>query len=424
MVAKFDPSLSGLRDESKTLFTPAFYTNFKCIGTACENNCCHHWNITMDRPTFKVFKTHSDFKVRQVAEKKTKSCGPDGVDYRQMKLEPNGNCPLLDDEGLCYVHKNHGEEILPQTCKIYPREDKLIDGELFSNLSISCPEAARKILLDPGSMTVEKTKITGKTVLPTFVNRLNVRDSGLYQRFKQVAYECLLDEKADTVEQRLFNLAALFGVSSQRVEKGGDLATLLATFERSIQSGELGEMYQTTAVDQDAQLYVLRQLLYEQRFGEGNVAFLNFKLLAMDKLKHTDAFDAQTDKVDLSDYYHKYCKKGYEKLIDSHGYTFINMMLHWVYSKPFNLSDNKAMFNEFATFALKFFYVRLLVGILNSGHDGKELTKEDCEAMLVGIIHSISRRFDHNHNISQDMYSSLLQKGMTRPEHIFGLIKV
>ncbi|NQZ06348.1 MAG: YkgJ family cysteine cluster protein [Algicola sp.] len=410
MAIKFAPSIKTLREASDRLFTPAFYKDFQCIGAECENNCCHHWNVTMDKPTYQNFKNHGDIKIRQVAKEQTTSCGPNGFDYRQMKLQPNGDCPFLDEQRLCYVHKNHSEDILPLICKVYPRDNKLLGNEIYSSLSISCPEAARKILLDPSSMNIEQSAVTADSQMPFFASRGFTGDAPLLQRFKQLAYQCILAENADTIEERLFYLAVLFVMTSECAKQ--DMDAMLLRFERSLVTGELAKMYQETPVDQNAQVFVIQKLMYAQGFAAGNEVFLNYKIQAIDKIKLTDAYNETLNQLDLSDYYARFCQPGYQKLIDSHGFAFLNLLLHWIYAKPFELTDGPELFNQFSTFALKFFYVRLLCGILNDDD------QQDPGALLVGVIHSISRKSDHDKYLSKQVYDSLIEQGLAKPEHI------
>jgi lysine-N-methylase len=412
-VNRFDPNTNFTRDSFDSLFTPVFYKDFECIGSACENHCCHHWSVTVDRETFKKYKKHGDIKVRTIAEKKTKSCGQNGIDYRQIKLEKNGNCPLLDEQNLCYLHKNYGEDWLPQICNLYPRENKLIDGELYTSLSISCPEAARKILLDPGSMTIDQVPVTAKTPLPKYASKLMIKNPELQRLFKKMAYNCILAENSDTIEGRLFNLGVLFRLASQRLGKGERIEQLLMTFDQVIASGDLNELLEKTEPVQRTQEYVLQQLLLENSLSVGNAVLSKYREQASELAQ-------QSGVLDLSGYYGKYCQAGYEKLVDTHGHAFLNLMLHWVYSKSFDLEDSELLFEQFAVFALKFFYIRTLCGMLNKPDN----TKEDSAALLVGITHCISRNADHDRNFSNIVHAGLAQQGMVKPEHILGLIKV
>jgi hypothetical protein len=56
--------------------------------------------------------------------------------------------------------------------------------------------------------------------------------------------------------------------------------------------------------------------------------------------------------------------------------------------------------------------------------ESEEDNESAAGALMVGIIHSISRKSDHDRNFAQGVYSGLAGQGLAQPEHILGLIKV
>ena len=65
------------------------------------------------------------------------------------------DCPFLA-EGWCGIQKNLGEEYLSIMCSQYPRVMNIVDDVLQRSLDLSCPEAARVTLLDPGPMQFDE----------------------------------------------------------------------------------------------------------------------------------------------------------------------------------------------------------------------------------------------------------------------------
>jgi lysine-N-methylase len=70
--------------------------------------------------------------------------------YARITLSGAG-CPFLS-EGLCSIQKKLGEQYLSKMCATYPRVMSLVDDVLYRSLHLSCPEAARIMLLDPNPM--------------------------------------------------------------------------------------------------------------------------------------------------------------------------------------------------------------------------------------------------------------------------------
>ena len=58
-------------------------------------------------------------------------------------------CPLLSVDSLCQIQSECGEDLLPNACKTYPRIIDFVANVEEKSLSLSCPEAARQVLLDP-----------------------------------------------------------------------------------------------------------------------------------------------------------------------------------------------------------------------------------------------------------------------------------
>jgi hypothetical protein len=64
-----------------------------------------------------------------------------GVEW--LLPEPDGACPQFDrPSGLCRVHRDHGEERLPESCYQFPRRALIDPRGTFVTLSHFCPTAA------------------------------------------------------------------------------------------------------------------------------------------------------------------------------------------------------------------------------------------------------------------------------------------
>jgi lysine-N-methylase len=77
-------------------------------------------------------------------------------EFARMKLDSNGACPFLSKDRLCDIQKEHGEAYLSVTCSNYPRNTKTIDSIRERSLLLSCPEAARLVLLDRRLVPLKK----------------------------------------------------------------------------------------------------------------------------------------------------------------------------------------------------------------------------------------------------------------------------
>lgn len=121
---------------------------FRCIGPECEESCCGNWQITMDEPALVALSGLKDAHVSAVLATHLRRLDDarTSTQIGWLQLRPDGRCPFLDQDSLCAIQARHGEAPMPLGCKVYPRVHHRIDGELHSALSLSCPEATRRLL--------------------------------------------------------------------------------------------------------------------------------------------------------------------------------------------------------------------------------------------------------------------------------------
>ena len=123
---------------------PDYYKEFTCVGGACPDTCCAQWEVVVDDDTAALYaSTPGDFGERLRAAMTLDEDGDRILKFSQ------GRCPLLTEDFLCSVQKALGHKALCKTCREFPRLCQ--DYTLFRehSLSLSCPEAARLILLAP-----------------------------------------------------------------------------------------------------------------------------------------------------------------------------------------------------------------------------------------------------------------------------------
>lgn len=122
---------------------PTIYHTFQCKADRCENTCCQLWTIDIDETT---------------AERYHAMAGPLGESLRQaITVDDEGShfvfskeqpmCPLLNENGLCKVVLELGEEGLCDTCHMHPRFYKYIEDLELCGVGLSC-EASVELLAE------------------------------------------------------------------------------------------------------------------------------------------------------------------------------------------------------------------------------------------------------------------------------------
>lgn len=130
---------------------PKIFDSFSCIGSDCYLTCCGRWEIDIDKITASYYNNvEGEFGERL---KRCIALGESG-EYHFV-LRDNGECPLLNEKGLCDIYINLGKEHLCTTCIQYPRYSYVAGDTHFSGLYMSCPEAARIMLANEKLQRIE-----------------------------------------------------------------------------------------------------------------------------------------------------------------------------------------------------------------------------------------------------------------------------
>lgn len=144
---------------------PTYAAAFRCIGASCEDMCCRDWSIPLDKETYKQYQKFPPEKLGAlVSQYVSINETPGAPDSRFARILPTAshNCPFFGADRLCAIQKEHGSKPLSSTCSTYPRALNTVEGVLEGSLSLSCPEAARNVLLVPHSMQVAGDLFSGE----------------------------------------------------------------------------------------------------------------------------------------------------------------------------------------------------------------------------------------------------------------------
>lgn len=119
--------------------TPDYFNEFKCTADRCRDTCCAGWQIVIDKESMEKYKNlKGDYiwKVMACVDWETET-------FRQDNAK---RCAFLNEQNLCELYKNAGEESLCKTCHNYPRHIEEFEGVREITLSVSCPEVAQILM--------------------------------------------------------------------------------------------------------------------------------------------------------------------------------------------------------------------------------------------------------------------------------------
>ncbi len=124
---------------------PGFYDKFSCIGGACEFTCCMEWKIYVDDKTAETWK-HTGIPAASVKRNRYGQAKDNLLKVTEFKegsrviaLDSHKKCPLLNEEGLCDLVIEQGDEMLSETCQVFPREKHVFADRTELSLMPCCP---------------------------------------------------------------------------------------------------------------------------------------------------------------------------------------------------------------------------------------------------------------------------------------------
>ena len=119
------------------LVVPDFYEKFRCVASACPDTCCAGWEIDLDESTLKKYAS-----VRGTLGEKLRKSISDG----HFVLDAAERCPFLDENNLCEIQRNLGEDFLSDICRMHPRFVDVFGDIREEGPGLCCGESARLLL--------------------------------------------------------------------------------------------------------------------------------------------------------------------------------------------------------------------------------------------------------------------------------------
>lgn len=167
---------------------PDYFDKFKCIASQCEDTCCAGWGISIDDETHKKYLTvDSEFGERLRNEI------IDEEEENIFRLKGN-NCTFLNENKLCDIYKELGEDSLCYTCREYPRYIEEFGNLREIGISLSCPEAARIIL---GSSKKVEFKLTENDEEVNYLDDVDVMIYNNLMKCRKIVFDILQNRDLD-----------------------------------------------------------------------------------------------------------------------------------------------------------------------------------------------------------------------------------
>jgi len=426
--------------------TPAarYADSFRCIGAECEDSCCQGWKIPIDPAALDRYHSlpASPLKSQIIAAIAPASApGTDALSTSAttsamlrppsiLRMNDDNRCPLLTQGNLCSIHAQLGQEFLPSVCASYPRVQLQLGPIVETALALSCPEAARLVLLGPAILspsmpsllTLSPSIFDSAMPRPTEPSDSTLAAPACFAEIRSTTF-ALIGARNLPLWQRLFLLCLLCHRldSIESGENRADIPGYLADFRTAAASGALAPQMESTPFDPEAQLdavlrlagLMLHRSRVTPRFAECIAAFTS-------GIGNGPSATLAT----LTDAYTVAYRQWFAPFERRHPHVLENYLVNLVVlnrfpfgraSGPSGPPDSNppssgssiaapSKSREFARLAAQFALTRgLLIGV--AGHHRERFSPEH----VVHTVQAVSRHFDHHPEFLSSAHALLVE---------------
>ncbi len=388
-------------NKSVKIIKPSCITGFKCTGGDCEDSCCIGWDIDIDKLTFRKYFRTKDMEMKQEFKRyvyKNEECDCEEVNYGGMHITETKWCPFLNDDKLCRIYSNLGEDYLSNVCHSFPRVYNVLDGVYELSLSLSCPEAVKKMLASRDAIKfIEEEVPLDKHIVYSYID---TRDKNLkgspvrrLKELRNISIKMIQDRKL-SIGKRLLNLGFKLGkiqlLETSNMSHSNDPIKVAGNY-----------MFQTG--------FFRNALESLQVFTEiDSPVFVEYtqKVVGVFSLQENTTLNEQAA------LYEKAMRKVVEPFIKENGYLFEHYLANSMFQGNFPFTVNQNIFDGYLMLVVRYTFIRFyLAGI--AALKGK-LTVEDVALMIQVHTKAIS----HHKTFIQDLLEDIKEKQFDSMEFV------
>ena len=187
---------------------PDFLKDFHCIASACQDTCCAGWEIEVDSVSADYYRSVTG-PFGEELQKRLET----EEDESFFRLTKQRRCPFLDEQNLCRIYQNLGEDALCDICTEHPRFYNWLGADTEEGLGLCCEEVRRLIYTHPEPIhfeTEESDDGAEEEEDPFLPILLAIRTAGFL----------LLQDRTVSVAQRLIRLEVFLMEMQDLLDQG------------------------------------------------------------------------------------------------------------------------------------------------------------------------------------------------------------
>ncbi|MFH1852507.1 MAG: flagellin lysine-N-methylase [Candidatus Neomarinimicrobiota bacterium] len=405
---------------------PEYFADFACVGGACEDSCCNQWRIYLDQDTFENYSRIEETELRRLLDEYVESnrSSQSEARYGTIRLTADRRCPFLTPDCLCILQQRRGVAALSQTCLTYPRVFNSVNNILEGAAEISCPEAARQVLLNPAGIRL----IEGELDLDQrFALNNAVNSVGSAAQFALARYfQEVRDFAIDLVQDRRISLSdrlTLLGMVSSKIQASidsGEGPAIPAILEEYVQlrlQPGLSDELARIPVNATRQLTLLKALLDEKNARGTNIAAFRE---CHEQFLGGLGFNRDLSPDQIVDCYHTNYGRYFVPFMTEKEYILENYCVNYLFRYQFPIfekNDYQNIFKAAVRLLLNYALLKLYLIGLGGFHGG--LTDE----LAVKWTYSFGKAVEHDSGFMTDMIDFMEHNGLMTLAHLTVLIR-
>ena len=398
---------------------PAVNTGFKCLGSECPDNCCTGWTVTIDQPSYLAYKKsiHPDLKDLFASQLQLEK-NPTPQQYATIELKSDDkSCSFLDG-GLCKIQKQLGEEALSDTCSGYPRMTLQHGDLLQQGLTLSCPDAAQRILLQDELTEFVQAPITARQHQLQIVKDPNPATAELTRAVRFFAMR-IMRQSSFAVWERM-TLLGFFCEEATALQKKSDFASyasLIARYEEMLDASSLHQMLSHIGSYPQVQLKVFAGILFSKL---PKVNTRHQKAVLSDFYESVFGLQASMDPEAFKNHVLEKYATGIshlEHVLTAKPHFMANYLVNQMFNEGFPFNE-PCIFDSYLRLISRFGTLRMLLALRCSY--SRQLPSPLDLAVLTQVY---ARNFEHDRSFKDAINQALHQAGFDSMKYIVGIIR-
>jgi len=390
---------------------PEYLEQFACIGPSCEDSCCAGWRIELDQPTFERYETLSYLNQEPLSNYMTKvQTNATARNYGEMILNERMECPMLTKERLCSIQLQWGEQQLSPICHSFPRVTNVVEGRYERSTVLSCPEAARKALLNPSGIKFvtreEEASDDSLYVRKIYDPRVGKHaERALYYDELRVFTIQLLQNRAYSLSDRLLILGEYCKRLQDIVESEAPpiyLHECISDMTAAIADGSIRSAIAGFPSDVPVQMKFLRELITMRVFvGVNSKRYLVLLQNVLTGLKYSgDSLKPESIQI-----YREAYEQYYAPFMEQHEYILENYWVSFAYRELFPRVNDHPL-RDYVLAASHYALIRFhLIGLAAYYKENFNIKH------VLDMIQTYSKTIDHGPQHSRNMIQLLERHG-------------